>query len=29
VRIDLAYLEESYESQIGWITPTGFAGVSF
>jgi hypothetical protein len=29
VRIDLAYLEESYESQVGWITPAGFAGVSF
>ena len=28
-RIDLAYLEESYESQVGWITPTGFVGVSF
>jgi hypothetical protein len=28
-RIDLAYLEESYESQIGWITPTAFLGASF
>jgi hypothetical protein len=29
VRVDLAYLEEDYESQIGWITPTGFIGASF
>jgi hypothetical protein len=28
-RIDLAYLEENYDSQIGWIAPTAFLGASF
>lgn len=28
-RIDFTYLEEDYESSIGWLTPTAFIGASF
>lgn len=28
-RVDLAYLDEAHDSQIGWLTPGVFAGLSF